>query len=101
MIRCCFFWLCVAGWTARTAAALPDQAATGLPFADSQFFSLLELNRSDLADVRTAVTRQDWHAAKHALAEHMRHRKLPHWEFDKGSVEHEADAAIAHRFSSI
>src|ERR1041385_2820789 len=85
----------------RAVGAEQDQSVTGLPFTDAQFFSLLELSRSDLAEVRAAVARQDWPAAKHALAEHMRHRKLPHWDFDKGSVEREADAALAHRFSSI
>ncbi len=50
--------------------AVPDEAA---------FFQLLDLQRPDLATVKTAVDAHDWTAAKRAWAQHLDTRTSPHW----------------------
>jgi len=64
---------------AATAAATAAQVS---PFAvgdEAAFFSLLDLERADLASVKAAVASRDWAAAKQAWAEHLQTRVQPHW----------------------
>lgn len=87
---------------------LAEDDAPGPRLTDATFFSLLDLERPDLAAVKAAVATADWPAAKHALAEHMRTRTTPHWTFDgrkpgrsKRSRNGTAERALTHRVSSI
>jgi hypothetical protein len=105
----CLFALLFAGrlsvWGADGVKA---PAALGPRLTDEQFFSMVALDRADLADVRAAVEKADWAAAKHAFAEHLRTRKTPVWTFDPRVVGKDprrrvpgADKALQHRLSSI
>jgi hypothetical protein len=83
-------------------------AAVGPRLTDATFFSMVDLDREDLASVREAAARQDWAAAKRAFAEHLRARKEPHWTFDPKAVGKErksnvakAEKALQRRFNSI
>ncbi len=104
--------ICVTSLLALAApavAAAPDKpAATGPRLTDAQFFSMLDLERADLAAVSNAVAKSDWAAAKHAFAEHLRDRKTPAWTFDPHSVGKDpkrrvagAEKALRHTFNSI
>ncbi len=56
---------------AASAASPPAQVS---PFAVSDaaaFFSLLDLERADLAPVKSAFAKRDWAAAKQAWSEHL------------------------------
>src|ERR1035437_4384837 len=75
--------LCGVTWMlailAASAASPPGQVS---PFAvtnEAAFFSLLDLERADLAPVKTAVAGRDWAAAKRAWAEHLQTRVQPRW----------------------
>lgn len=98
--------LCV-GLTA-TASVSPPPPATGPRLTDEQFFALLDGSRPDLAEVKAAIARSDWPAAKHVLAEHFRTQQTSRWELDPRAVGREprfrstaADNALKHRFTSI
>ncbi len=87
-------------------AAAP--AETGPRLSDAAFFGLLDVERPELAAVREAAARQDWAAAKRALAVHLRGRKAPRWTFDPLAVGRspkadtgKAENAMRHRLSSI
>ena len=91
---------------AASPAVKPAEAGPRL--TDPQFFSMLDLNRADLAVVKEAVAKSDWPAAKHALAEHMRGRKTPTWTFDPHRVGSDkkarvngAEKALRHQLTSI
>lgn len=88
----------------RTAKP-PEQ---GPRLTDPQFFTMVDLDREDLAAVKEAVAKSDWPAAKHAFAEHMRSRKTPKWTFDPGRTGNDkkarvkgAENALRHRLTSI
>ena len=94
----------------RSEAVAADKKAStvGSRLTDAQFFSMVDVDRADLAAVKEAVGRSDWKAAKHALAEHMRARTTPTWTFDPRRVGKEkkarvkrADDALQHRLTSI
>jgi len=77
-------------------------------FTDERFFSMVDLNRADLAAVKEAVARADWTAAKHAFSEHLRTRAMPRWTFDPHRVGLDSKRGVAgaenvlqHRLSSI
>lgn len=66
---CCHIW--VAALSAQTNPfAVPDEAA---------FFKALDLDRPELANVREAVGKSDWSAAKQAWARHIETRQNPRW----------------------
>lgn len=50
---------------------------------EADFFSLMDLSRPELADVRAAVQRRDWEAAKQAWAQHLRTRTAPRWTWSR------------------
>lgn len=90
------------------AMAAPAQTESGPRLDDPAFFGMLDLDRPDLAAVKSAAGRSDWAAARHALAEEMRTRKTPRWTegdqgswFRRGQGSRAADDALAHRFRSI
>lgn len=98
--------LCSPAWAAAPAAM--DATVVGPRLSDAQVFQMLDLARPDMAAVKAAVEKSDWPAATHALAEHLRTRKTPHWTFEarKGGGDRPrrtdgADSALAHRFNSI
>ncbi len=84
-------------------------AETGPRLGEAQFFQLLDLNRAELAAVKSAADKSDWPAAKHAFAEYFRTRQHPKWfASDLPPVGHDpkfrsrgAESALAHRFNSI
>lgn len=57
----------------------PEENARGPRLTDDDFFALLDLSRPELAAVKAALDRQDTAAAKHTLAEYIRHRETPRW----------------------
>jgi hypothetical protein len=81
--RACAWSLGSVTWILATltasAGSLPGQVS---PFAvpgEMAFFSLLDLERADLAPVKTAVAERDWAAAKQAWAVHLQTRSQPRW----------------------
>ena len=46
---------------------------------EAVFFSALDLEREELASVRTAVENRDWKTAKQAWANHLSSRRSPTW----------------------
>ncbi|MEN6347602.1 MAG: heparinase II/III family protein [Armatimonadia bacterium] len=46
---------------------------------EADFFSLMDLQRPELAEVRKAVEAKDWKAAKQAWANHLSNRTSPRW----------------------
>ncbi len=81
---------------------------SGPRLVDSEFFSLLDCSRPELAGVRAKVAQSDWAAARHALAEYMRSRPTPKWDIDPRAIGRQADAAtteadqaLTHRFNSL
>ncbi|NOZ22161.1 MAG: hypothetical protein GXP25_13870, partial [Planctomycetes bacterium] len=55
----------------------------GPRITDKQFFhEMLNLDYPGLAKVKTAVEKGDLKAARHELAEHIRHRETPRWFVD-------------------
>jgi len=89
-------------------AEVAGQAVAGPRLSDAQFFSMVDLDRPDLAAVREAAAKQDWTAAKHAFAEHLRARLEPHWTFDPKAVGRarkpnvaQAEKVLRHTLSSI
>jgi hypothetical protein len=100
MIRLVTAWVFLAAWAVE-AATSATSAVPGPRLTEAEFFSLLDPSRSDLDEVRRAAARGDWSAAKHAFAEHIRNRPLPRWGWDPASRDPAAEAALAHRFSSI
>ena len=75
--------LCGITWMlAMLAASAASPPAQVSPFAipdEAVFFSLLDLERADLAAVKSAVVGRDWAAAKQAWAEHLQTRVQPRW----------------------
>src|SRR5664280_657770 len=64
------------------AASAASSTAQVSPFAvpdEAAFFSLLDLERADLAPVKSAVAARDWAAAKQAWAAHLQDRAQPRW----------------------
>ncbi|MBT4504362.1 MAG: hypothetical protein HOC74_41940 [Gemmatimonadetes bacterium] len=58
--------------------------------ADAELFAVLDLDRSELQAIKTAVESNDLVAAKRGLANHIRERKTPKWFFswhENGSSE--------------
>jgi len=49
--------------------------------SEADFFGALDLERPELKDVKAAVARQDWPAAKAAWARHLEAREQPRWFF--------------------
>ena len=98
---------CLAALTA--GGANPPPGAELPPTGSNQaLFALLDLSRPDLAAVKAAVAKEDWGAARHALADHFRTRPSPHWEIDPRASgrnprhrEAEAEKALTHRFNSL
>lgn len=85
-----------------------EAPATGPRLTDEQLFDMLDLSRPELAAVKAAVDKRDWPAATHALAQYLRERKTPHWNFEshksvRGSEyrNHDADDVMRHRMTSI
>jgi len=69
---------------------------------------MVDVSRPDLAEVRAAVAKADWPAAKHAFAEHIRNRQMPGWGLDPRAIGRDprfrvsrAENALKHRFTSI
>ena len=80
--------------------------------SDRQFFEMLDLDYAGLAKVRAAVGSGDLNAAKHELAEYLRHREEPTPGFDwKARPKHEkrpdgvdtveADKVMGHNLVSV
>ena len=99
VVTACWVALCV-------SAAEPE---VGPRLTDEQFFARIDTEQAGLADVKAAVARADWTAAKHAFAQHLRTRTSPSWTFDpqragankKARVSPRAEAALQRRLSSI
>ena len=107
MIRATFAAMILCGWFTATTAPAPSPA-TGPRLTDEQFFALVDGARPDLADVKAAIAKSDWPAAKHAFSEHIRHRQTPRWGLDPRAIGREprfrnagAENALKHRVSSI
>jgi hypothetical protein len=107
MIRAIVAALVLGGWFTGTAAPAVPQV-TGPRLTDEQFFALVDGARPDMAQVKAAIARSDWAAAKHGLAEHFRHRPSPRWGLDPGAIGREpsfrspeAEDALQRRFTSI
>jgi hypothetical protein len=90
------------------ASGQSTNAVIGPRLTDAQFFALLDSSPRELAAVQAAAAKSDWPAARHALADYMRHRPSPRWDFDPFSVgknpkyrDAAAENALAHRFNSI
>ena len=64
---------------AASAASPPAQVSSFAVPDEAAFFSLLDLERADLAPVKIAVAGRDWAAAKQAWAEHLQTRLQPRW----------------------
>lgn len=102
-------FVCIAIYFA--AATAFAAGATGPRLSDPQFFALLDLNRPDMAAVKTAVAKSDWPAARHALAEHMRTRTTPNWSnetragrFRRDNAQYRAEDALdgkMHNYEAI
>ena len=82
----------------------------GPRLTDEDFYDQLDLQRPELAAVKAAVDKQDYAAAGHALAEHLRHREKPLWFTDWRERPRTpnanyntaaADKALAHHFEMI
>jgi hypothetical protein len=58
-----------------------QQKVTGPRMSDVEFFAALDLDRTDMRDVKRAVHDGDWDAAKHAFVDHLKQRKHPRWFF--------------------
>ncbi|MCD4823801.1 MAG: heparinase II/III family protein, partial [Phycisphaerae bacterium] len=54
----------------------------GPRMSDKQFFDALNLDHPGLAKAKSAVAKGDFKAARHAMAEHIRHRKKPLWSIN-------------------
>jgi hypothetical protein len=103
-----FAAVALGGWLWARGEAASKVAAVGPRLTDAKFFSMVDVERPELAAVREAVARQDWPAAKRAFAEHLRGRKEPHWTFDPKAVGREkkpnvakAEKALRHQLTSI
>lgn len=107
MIRATLAAVLLCGSLAATAAPAPPPA-TGPRLTDDQFFALVDVSHPDLAEVKAAIARSDWPAAKHAFAEHFRNRQAPRWGLDPRAIGRDpkfrssgAENALKHRFTSI
>jgi len=80
--------------------------------SDDDLFKLLNLDYPGLEKVRAAVSSGDLAAARHELAEHLRHREKPRWKWDwRARPEHksrpdgvdttEADRALQRELLSV
>lgn len=49
---------------------------------DAAFFTALDLARTDMAQVRAAVDKGDWAAARRLFVQHLKSRTSPKWHFD-------------------
>lgn len=74
-----FVLLCVFV-SALLAASFPAQAQIRL--TESEFFNSLDLDLAGLEDVKTAVTAEDWIAARAAFADYLRTREPANWYID-------------------
>ena len=108
LIACLVVPACVQGALPAAAAPAAGAPEKGPRLSDAQFFSMVDVERPELAGVREAVAKADWPAAKRAFAEHLRTRTSPRWTFDPKAVgrdpkrRHErADKALRHTLSSI
>jgi len=93
---------------AATQAATNLTGVIGPRLSERELFAMLDLDRPDLKSVQLAVAQNDWLAARHELAEHLRHRPMPRWGLDPMAVgrdpqyrESEAENALAHRLTSL
>lgn len=59
--------------------SLISDETLGSNSGEAAFFSTLDLERKNMAEVKGAVVRQDWEAAKIAWAKHLKERKAPNW----------------------
>ena len=106
MIRFITLWLCLAAVIAK-AESSNASAINGPRLSDAELFSMLDVSGVEAPELRDAVARHDLTVAKHAFAQHIRHRTLPRWEFppplggEVGSRDSEADDALSHKFRSI
>jgi len=107
MFRATLAAVVLCGWLSATAAPAPPPV-TGPRITDEQFFGLVDVSRPELAEVKAAIDRSDWSAAKHGLAEYFRTRQSPRWGLDPRAIGREpgfrsagADDALKHRFTSI
>lgn len=65
--------------------ASPVAASTSSPFTipdEAAFFAALDLDRPELAPLRTAVLAADWPRAKQLWADHLTTRRKPLWLWD-------------------
>jgi hypothetical protein len=107
MIRANLAAVLLCGWFTAPAAPTPP-TTSGPRLTDEELFARVDVSRPDLTDVKAAIVKSDWVAAKHALAEHFRTRQLPSWGLDPSAVGREfnfrdagAENALKHRFTSI
>ncbi len=73
---------CVSAAPQATSTELATTAKNVNSFAvkdEAEFFGLLDLQRPELAAVKTAVEARDWTAAKQAWAKHLETRTSPCW----------------------
>ena len=93
-------WLALLVAVATLASAAPAPPATRSPFAiqsAANFFSLLDLERPELAPVKHAVAEGDWPAAKQAWARHLETRTTPRWVWshrDRAAIRQVYDASF-------
>ena len=54
---------------------------------DEEMIEAFDLTREGMEAVKAAADKSDWAAAKHALAEYMRNRKIKTWTFDAHEID--------------
>ncbi len=87
---------------------LVNIVGTWYSLSDQDLFAALDLARPELANLQTAVAREDWPAATAALAAHFRTRESVPWHFNPRQIDRTlgfskngADDTAAGRLSSI
>ncbi|MEI7733247.1 MAG: alginate lyase family protein [Verrucomicrobiota bacterium] len=105
MRNICILWFVA---LAMSGLGAPAPAVNGPRVTAAEFFTALDLERAELSAVKAALQRQDLGAARHALAEYLRHRPKPGWEFNPLAIKDNpkfrsstAEKALTHKFNSI
>ena len=85
-MRLLWLILCALSTATSPAATVDPTAVPASPLAvgdEKAFFSLLDLERSDLAPIKKAAAAEDWPAAKEAWARHLQNRTRPTWVWSR------------------
>jgi len=103
--RTAALWTTLVLAAASVASALPaaerrPTSPADHPASTNALFGRLDLARPDLARVRILVARKEWAAARRALKDHFRQRRVRvgFWPIDRRSIQNPNDIA-EHRFS--